>query len=436
MRAPARWRWPGCNWAGRKMADGSPLRPLLRLEDKRPVMISVDDAISALRANAPAPRLTRVSLSRAFGRVLMQPVIAHHDQPPFDAAAMDGYALSAPLIEGETRTVIGESQAGRAFGASVTAFEAVRVFTGAPLPPGTACVVMQEDVVRDGGVIRLRPGAQSGPKPHIRPRGTDFLSGDVLLAPGERLDALKLGLIASSGMAQVSVSRQPRVALICMGDELVAPGQTPRPDQIFESNSPLLKALIQQWGAVVVRSGTQRDNTDDLSAALAAAKADLIVTVGGASVGDYDLVRPALATAGIDWVFEKIDVKPGKPTAFGVLPDGRRVLCLPGNPGSAMTCAHLFLKPLIAAASGDQGGDLIRALPCATGLPANGPREAFLRAVILAGIDGAPVLLPLSDQDSGMVANFAITSALIRRHAHAPEVRTGDVCPCFVLSPF
>ncbi len=415
------------------MADGSPLRPPLRLEDKPPVMISVDDAIFALRANAPAPQLTRVALARAFGRVLMQPVMAHRDQPPFDAAAMDGYALSAPLIKDETRTVIGESQAGHAFGAAVTATTAVRVFTGAPLPPGTACVVVQEDVIRDGDRIGLRPGAIPGPKPHIRPRGTDFLSGDVLLAPGERLDALKLGLFAATGTAQVSVSRQPRVALICMGDELVAPGQTPRPDQIFESNSPLLTALIQQWGAIVVRGGTQRDDADDLSVALDAAKADIIVTVGGASVGDYDLVRPALAAAGIDWVFEKIDVKPGKPTAFGVLPDGRRVLCLPGNPGSAMTCAQLFLKPLIAAASGDQSGDIVCALPCATALPANGPRETFLRAVILAGAGGVPTLLPLSDQDSGMVANFAITSALIRRRAEASATTPGDACDCLVL---
>lgn len=423
------------HWLACKMADGAvnPLRMRPQSEEKPSVMFSVDDAIAAIRAAAPAPRLTRVSLARGCGRVLLEPVMACRDQPPFDAAAMDGYALSMPISEGDTRSVIGESQAGRAYAEAMAMNEAVRVFTGAPLPAGTVCVVVQEDVIRSGDAISLKSGTVPGPKTHIRPKGSDFHVGDVLLAPGERLDALKLGLVASSGMARIVVSQPPRVALICMGDELVAPGRTPRPDQIFESNSPLLSVLIQQWGGTVVRSPTRRDDRDELRAALQGATTDLIVTAGGASVGDYDFVRPALSEAGISWVFEKVDVKPGKPTAFGILPDGRRVLCLPGNPGSAMICAQLFLKPLIAAASGDQGGELVRALPCVTGLPANGPRETFLRAVVLAAADGTSMLLPLSDQDSGMVANFAVTSALIRRRANAPPVQAGGPCECVLL---
>ena len=398
------------------------------------IPVSVDDALALVRANAPKPRRTHVPLARALGRILMEPLTAARDQPPFDAAAMDGYALTAPLQPGEALTVIGESQAGRAFAGHLTAGTTVRVFTGAPLPEGATRVLMQEEVARDGDVIGLRPEANPGAKPHIRPRGSDFRDGDVLLQAGDRMTAWRLSLAAATGAARLAVARQPRVAMVCTGDELVPPGGTPRGDQIFESNSVALEALVAQWGARRVPGGRIGDDREALTTALRYTRADILVTVGGASVGDYDLIRPALDALGVRWLFEKVDIKPGKPTAFGLLGDGRRVLCLPGNPGSALTCAQLFLKPLIEAASGAQAAPPARALPCATALPAGGPRETFMRAVVLAGADGTPVLLPLGDQDCGQVQAFAVTTALVRRRAHAPVIAAGEVCECVWLN--
>ena len=397
-------------------------------------LVCVDDALALIRDHAPAPRPADIALQEAHDRILLAPVIATRDQPPFDAAAMDGYALTAPLSEDESVTVIGESQAGRAFAGALTAGSAVRVFTGTPLPLGATRVIVQEDVVRDGDVIQLRGGANPAGKPHVRPRGCDFRTGDILLQSGDRLSAWRLALVAATGVARLTVAERPRIALVCTGDELVPPGQVARDDQVFEANAVALAALARRWGAEIDPSAHIGDDKTTLTTALRDTTADILVTIGGASVGDYDLIRPALETLGIRWLFEKVDLKPGRPTAFGRLDDGRRVLCLPGNPGSALVCAQLFLKPLIEAACGAQIASPVRALPCATGLPANGPRETYLRAVTLAGPPGAPTLLPLSDQDCSQVHAFAITSALIRRRAHAPAVVAGETCECLWLA--
>ncbi len=397
--------------------------------------VSVDTALTLVREHAPKPRPTRVTLDKALDRILLSPVTATRDQPPFDASAMDGYALLAPPDPGQVLAVIGESQAGKAFAGALTPGTAVRVFTGAPLPSGTRRVLMQEDVVRDGDTIRLRDDARPGAKPHIRPRGSDFRAGDVVLQPGDRLTGWRLSLVAATGAARVTVARRPRIALIGTGDELVPPGTTPRDDQIFESNTVALAALARTWGAAVASGGAHRDDKAALVQAIGSAAADIIVTIGGASVGDYDLIRPALETLSVRWLFEKIDIKPGKPTAFGILADGRRVLCLPGNPGSALICAQLFLKPLIEAALGAPIPAPLKALPCAVALPANGPRETILRAIILAGADGTPVLLPLSEQDCSQVQALAVTTALIRRRAQAPATAPGEVCDCLWIGP-
>ena len=397
-------------------------------------LVCVNDALALIREHASAPRPADVALAQAHERILLAPIAAMRDQPPFDAAAMDGYAVTAPLREAESLTVIGESQAGRAFAGVLTAGSAVRVFTGAPLPAGATRVIMQEDVAREGGAIRLRPGVAPTGKPHVRPRGCDFRAGDVLLQSGDRLTAWRLALAAAAGAARPVVAERPRVALVCTGDELVAPGGIARDDQVFEANAVALTGLARQWGADVEPGAHVGDDKAALTAALRDTPADILVTIGGASVGDYDLIRPALAALGVRWVFEKVDLKPGRPTAFGLLDDGRRVLCLPGNPGSALICAQLFLKPLIEAASGAQPTTPVRALPCATGLPANGPRETYLRAVVMAGADGAPVLLPLSDQDCSHLHAFTVTSALIRRRAHAAALAPGEVCDCIWLN--
>ncbi len=394
------------------------------------IPVSVDEARASVREHAPQARPTRVTLDKAFGRILLEAVIATRDQPPFDAAAMDGYALMAPMRDGESLSVLGESQAGRTFNGALKDGAAVRVFTGAPLPAATTRVIMQEEVERQGDTIRLRADATPAAKPHVRPRGSDFRAGDVLLQFGDRMTAWRLALAAASGAARLTVARQPKVAFVCTGDELVPPGKALRVDQTHESNSVALTALARQWGAAVLVARRVRDDSTALTAALRDARADILVTIGGASVGDYDLVRPALDALGMRWLFDQVNLKPGKPTAFGILGDGRRVLCLPGNPASALICAQLFLKPLIEAASGAQVAEHVRALPCATGLPANGPREAFLRAVILTGSDGMPLLLPLSDQDSAQLHGFAVTSALIRRRVGAPAAAPGVDCEC------
>ena len=411
----------------------APLRPGQGSGSRPTIIASVDTARAMVREHAPRPRRTRVALDHALGRILLSPVIAMRDQPPFDAAAMDGYALATPLSEGQAVTVIGESQAGRGFMGALDGTTTVRVFTGAPLPVGATRVVMQEDVLRDGQTLRLRHGVAPSQKSHIRRRGSDFHAGDDLLQPGDRLTAWRLALAAAAGAARIDVARRPRVAVVCTGDELVPASGAARDDQVFESNAVALGALIRQWGGMVVCATLRGDDQAELTQALLDLRVDIIVTVGGASVGDYDLIRPALESLHVHWLFEKVDIKPGKPTAFGLLEDGRRVLCLPGNPGSALVCAHLFLKPLIEAASGAQVSSHIKALPCATGLAANGPRETFLRAVVLAGIDGSPVLLPLSDQDCAQVHAFAVTSALIRRRAQAAAVSPGEVCECVWL---
>ncbi len=398
-------------------------------------LVCVDDALALIREHAPAPHPVEVGLAEAHDRILLAPVAATRDQPPFDAAAMDGYAVTAPLGEDESLTLIGESQAGRAFTGAVTAGSAVRVFTGAPLPTGSTRVIMQEDVVCAGGAIRRRPSVIPSSKPHIRPRGCDFRAGDVLLQSGDRLSPWRLALVAATGQARLNVAEQPRIALVCTGDELVPPGGVARDDQVFEANAVALAALARQWGAEVQTMAPLGDDKAALAKALRDTTADILVTIGGASVGDYDLTRPALEALGVRWIFEKVDLKPGKPTAFGLLDDGRRVLCLPGNPGSALVCAQLFLKPLIEAASGAQLLPPVRALPCATGLPANGPRETYLRAIIMAGSGGAPVLLPLSDQDCSHLHAFAVTSALIRRRAHAEALAPGEICDCIWLAP-
>ncbi len=395
--------------------------------------VSVDTALALVREHAPAPRPTRVGLSQAMDRILRAPVVATRDQPPFDASAMDGYALGSPLEPGQILRVTGESQAGKAFTGQLHEGTAVRVFTGAPLPAGTTRVLMQEDTLSDGDRLRLRDDARLGAKTHIRPRSSDFRTGDILLQPGDRLTGWRLSLAAATGVARVTVARRPRLALIGTGDELVPPGSVPRDDQIFESNTVALAALARSWGGTVTDSRSHRDDRPTLTTAIETARADILVTIGGASVGDYDLVRPALEALGVRWLFEKVDIKPGKPTAFGILGDGRRVLCLPGNPGSALICAQLFLKPLIEAALGAQTAAPVKALPCATGLPANGPRETYLRAILLDGAGGAPVLLPLSEQDCSQVHILAMTAALIRRRAHAPAVAPGDICDCIWL---
>ncbi|MDV6331224.1 gephyrin-like molybdotransferase Glp [Asticcacaulis sp. 201] len=396
--------------------------------------LTVDEALAAIRAAPTRSEPVSVPLAEAKNRILFESVVAGRDQPPFDASAMDGYAVAATTQVSKTYKVVGESSAGRAFPGLVSEGEAIRIFTGAPLPAGTNRVILQEDVWRDGTTITLKEKPDLGSKPHVRPCASDFAMGDILLTSGDRLDGWKLALVAAGGASHVKVFKRPRVVIVCAGDELVGPGDIPRNDQIFETNSFALAALVEQWGGEVVPGRISQDNLTDLTRHMTLEEADIIVTVGGASVGDYDLVRPALTRACIAWGFQAINMKPGKPTAYGTLPNGQSVLCLPGNPGSALVSAHLFLKPLIKKALGEACNTPFRLLPCAAGLPANGPREAYLRALVLAGTKGGLTILPFSCQDSGNMRDFAITDGIIRRLANGAAINAGEMCECLLVN--
>lgn len=402
--------------------------------------ISTDDAVALLREAAPAPRPRKIDLRKALGRTLSAPVIAIRDQPPFDASAMDGYAvcksLTDPVAQGAPLSLIGESAAGRRFEGRIEWGQCVRIYTGAPVPDGARAVVIQENVrVTDMGVF-IEPDGWNDPKTHIRPKGQDFRAGQELLSAGQCLDPWRLSLAAAAGAARVSVARRPRIAILSTGDELVAPGGEPREDQVFESGSFALMAMCRQWGAKADFIGAESDDLDAIHDALKAVEADLIVTIGGASVGDYDLVKPALERLGLRLDFSSVNIRPGKPTWTGVLGNGIRVLGLPGNPASGMVCAQLFLKPWIETALGQPPQHSRRLMPLAIDLAANGPRETWLRGRIVYDGTGQATLKPFADQDSSLIAVFAQSDVLIRRLPHAPAAKSGEPCEYLPLDRY
>ncbi len=355
-----------------------------------------------------------VALADAAGRVLATPRQARRTQPPFPAAAMDGYALAGAAAKpGACFTVIGESAAGHGFARRVGAGETVRIFTGAPVPEGADRVVIQEDTSRDGDQITLRDGLDA--KSHIRPAGDDFAEGTALAAP-RRLTPADIALLAAMNHAELPVRRRPEIALIATGDELVMPGESPGPDQIIASNSFGLKALLEAQGAEVRLLPIARDRVDSLHTVFdLAAGADMIVTIGGASVGEHDLVQAAAGDKGLALDFYKVAMRPGKPLMAGRLA-GTPMVGLPGNPVSAMVCGHIFMRPAIDALLGLPAGALPReTLPLTCDLLGpNGPREHYMRARIEPGPDGETVR-PFDRQDSGLLSVLAAANALAVR---------------------
>lgn len=388
-------------------------------------MISVEDALAAcLELAAPVGTQT-VPLSVAGGRVLAAPVTATRDQPPFSASAMDGYAVrDMEAIPGRRLKVVGEAPAGHYWHGTIGPGEALRIFTGAPLPEGTDRVVIQEDVTRDGDRITL--GRDLGSGHNVRPSGADFVAGDTMQAP-RRLSPADVALAASMNVPLLTVSRKPSVALIATGDELVTPGEEPRPDQIIASNTYGLKARIEAEGAEARLLPIARDNRDSLEQVFDLAKgADLIVTVGGASVGDHDLVGDVAAARGLDRAFYKVAMRPGKPLMAGRLGDAV-LLGLPGNPVSAMVCGELFLIPMLHAMMGLPAGARPRMWArLGVDLDANGPREHYMRADVSAGED-LPVIRPYGSQDSSLLTVLSGASGLLVRPVDAPRARVGDV---------
>jgi molybdopterin molybdotransferase len=389
-------------------------------------LLTVEDARARmLAAVTPMPAET-VALGGALGRTLVEPVLAKRDQPPFEASAMDGWAVRASdAATGETSTlrVVGESAAGHGYAAALLPGEAVRIFTGAPVPAGADRVVIQEESERDGDLVRLTPAGEGR---NIRRRGGDFRKRDVLLEPGVRLDPWRVALAAAAGEASLQVARRPRVALLTTGEELTPAGDAPGAWSIFDSGSPALAARAAQWGAEVSRYGPARDDIPSIVTLIERAQGDLIVTVGGASVGDHDLVRPAFERLGLELLVGSVKVRPGKPTWFGRLSDGRLVLGLPGNPASALVCAELFLFPLLMRMQGADATIRIIAARLAHGLPANGPREHWMRARLRWPEGAPPIVEAYGDQDSSLVTVFAAADALLRRSAGAGAAEAGE----------
>jgi molybdopterin molybdotransferase len=383
----------------------------------------VEDARAAILDLAIAMPSEIVALGEAVGRVLAEAVAATRDQPPFDASAMDGWAVRSADGDGNRR-IVGESAAGHGYEAILNAGEAVRIFTGAPVPRGADAVVIQEKAAREGDTLRIEAAPQV--RDNIRGAGGDFAAGQSLLETGARLDPWRLSLAAAAGRADLAVARRPRVAILSTGEEIVAPGTTPGRWQIFNSGGPALSALVAAWGAQIVPLPPVGDSEAAIAEAVADTSCDLVVTIGGASVGDHDLVKPAMARLGLSLAVESLKMRPGKPMWFGVLADGRRVLGLPGNPASAMVCAELFLRPLLATMQGaDAGVPVVRAR-LAEPLPANGPREHWMRAHTRIE-DGVLFATPMRDQDSSLVTIFAAADALLKRPIDAAPAKTGDL---------
>jgi molybdopterin molybdotransferase len=396
--------------------------------------VPVAEAVEIVRIGGLTLPGEAVRLGEALGRVLAVAVLATRDQPPFRSSAMDGYATRRSDLARETLAVIGESAAGARFETGVGEGQAVRIFTGAPVPDDCDTVVIQENTEKTEVGIRLLPDAAKARGDNIRPKGGDFRTGDMLLSMGERLDAWRLSLAAAAGCAELKVTTRPRIAVLCTGDELVLPGQTPGPDQIFESGSLALMALIEQWGGTGFYLGVQGDGEAAITEAVRHAEADLIVTVGGASVGDYDLVKPALKVLGLELEFETLNLRPGKPTAFGRLADGRRTLSLPGNPASAFVVAQLLLKPWIEASLGMEARSPFVKAVLSNDVGPAGPRETYMRARIETSDDGRSMVTPFLDQDSSLVTVFARANALLRLPANAEAQSAGTVVEVIPLN--
>jgi molybdopterin molybdotransferase len=384
-------------------------------------MITVAAALEHLFALADPLGVEMVPLRAAAGRILAQPVAATRDQPPFAASAMDGYAVGADQAStGQKYDVIGEAAAGRRFSGKVGPGQAVRIFTGAPLPDGTGRVIIQEDVTRLGDTITL--GASLDTATHVRPTGADFHAGDTI-APPRRLTPSDVALLAAMNVANVPVTRKPMVAIIATGDELVQPGETPAPDQIIASNSYGLDALLRELGADTRLLPIARDTVTSLQLALdLAADADLIITIGGASVGDYDLVGQVAQDSGMQQAFYKIAMRPGKPLMAGRL-KGAAMIGLPGNPVSAMVCGHVFVAPVVRRMLGLPAcATPRRQAPLAHDLPANGPREHYMR-----GHDAQGSVTVFLRQDSALLTVLAAANCLVVRPVGDPARKRGDM---------
>jgi len=401
-------------------------------------MLPVTEAQDRLLSRAkPVQASEIVSLREADGRVLAADLEAKLTQPPFDASAMDGYALrgdDAPNPGAELR-LIGMSSAGHGFDGVVGKGDTVRIFTGAPVPQGADSVLLQEDAEKIEGGIRTTFPVRLGQ--HVRPRGQDFLEGEVVLKAGTALDFSRLTVAAGMNHATLEVRRKPVVALLATGDELLPPGSSPAPAQIIASSTFGIAALARKAGADVLDLGIVPDEKSAISAAVERARqanVDVIVTLGGASVGDHDLVQSTLLASGMTLDFWRIAMRPGKPLMVGSLGE-THVLGLPGNPVSSLVCGLLFLEPLIRKLASLPPVRREATVESATTLRANDQRQDYMRATLSLSPSGAMAAKPFGKQDSSMMKVFAQADCLIVRPPQAPELQAGSPCPVMLLRP-
>ena len=392
-------------------------------------MIPVSEALAHLFDLVEVLPSERVPLRVAHGRVLREDVMARRSQPPFSSSAMDGYALrGADARGGAVLEVVGEAAAGRRFDGVVQAGQAVRIFTGAPVPEGADLVVIQEDVTREGDRITLN-AIEDGT--NIRPEGNDFKEGQVFAA-GKRLSAGDVALLAAMNVAEVPVTRRPEVALMSTGDELVMPGDEPGPDQIVASNTFGLAAMLEQGGALPRILPIARDNRASLETAFKLAEgADIVVTIGGASVGDHDIVAQVAGDLGLEQSFYKVAMRPGKPLMAGRMGDAA-MLGLPGNPVSAMVCGHIFLMPMVRKMLGLGAAEAPRGQAALTQpVSANGPRAHYMRATL-----GPEGITPAARQDSALLSVLSGSNVLLIRPPHDGPRAAGEVVEYIALDSF
>lgn len=402
-------------------------------------LLPVATALSRiLERAAPIEDREEVQLHEADGRVLALDVAARLTQPPFHASAMDGYAVRGADVAsiGAELKVIGESAAGHGFPGTVASGEAVRIFTGAPLPEGADTVILQEDVevIEDG---RIRTGFAPATGRHVRPRGQDFELGETVLEAGRTIDFASILVAAGMNHAVLPVRRQPVIALVATGDELVSPGMEPGANQIIASSTYAVAALARRSGARVMDLGIVPDRREAISLAVSearSARADVLITIGGASVGDHDLVKSVLTEAGMELDFWKIAMRPGKPLMVGNF-GPMHVLGLPGNPVSSMVCALLFMEPLLRKLSGLPALRRETMATTVAAIPANDHRQDYIRAWLKREPNGKLLVESFGKQDSSLMKQFSEAECLIIRPPHAPELPAGMQCPVLLLHP-
>ena len=393
-------------------------------------LMPVDEALSRILESARILASEAVALADCMGRILSQELKAKRNQPPFQSSAMDGYAVRFD-DQNQAFKLIGVSAAGHGFKGTVKAKQAVRILTGAPLPKGADTIVIQENVTLDGDHITVTEATALGR--NIRAIGLDFMRGDSLIPAGTKLNARDIGLAAAGNAATLRVRRKPRLVLFTTGDELVLPGMRARADQIVSSNSHAITAMAQAWGAEVINLGIIPDTMKATMAAIKkAGNADILITTGGASVGDHDYVQEALKRSGIKIGFWKIALRPGKPLMFGTK-DKLRVLGLPGNPVSALVCARIFLKPLLAAMQGSLVDQQPLQARLGSALPANDGRQDYMRATLTTAPDGSRTVAVFGKQDSSMQRTLRNADCLIIREPNAPEAALGTLVSILIL---